>query len=379
LVVAGAEDYKVRLVQKGDIDAIADVAKYFSTALRYDPRNQEAARYAALVEDFRAARLRKSVGEATALLKKAKRTEAEDFALVAASRRALRLDAGDDDAQRIFKETSEVRAKLVDVYLARADATLAKATPTAAAAVKEKAFVEAFKEVNKALAVEPKHFDANKTYGSLRSEISAIVKGRLAGVTPLVEKRSFSEARAQLLVVKDLDSKLEGAFSADIVGVEYDLYYHWAENLYAAKDYANASLRLDAALAAKRGSEAVALKKKIDDARSVAELGASFGAGLSNVDRYIAAGDLGRAQRVLAGLSKGSLDAARKRQLNDRRDAVRAALGEVYERGVRLYKEETFKEAIAAFETVIAVDPDYEEVASYLDKARAKQKLLDQF
>ncbi len=379
LVEAGAAAYKVRLVAKGDTGAIEEVARYFQAALRYDPANREASRYALLVEDYRAARLRAAVKEGNALLKKQKRSEAEDLALVAAARRAVELDGSDDDAKRLLRDTGPVREELVTAFLERAEAAMARATPEASAATREKAYVDAYTAASKALYVEPGQPKAYRMQVSLRSEVSDVLKSRLQGVDALVKKGAFPEARAQLGPAKDLDARLSGAFSSDIAAAEYDLYYRWAQKLAAAKDYAGAEEKADLALAAKRGSEAQALKKSLADRRSQAELGASFGAGLANVDRYIAARDLPRAQRVLAGLSRQSLDAAKKAQLNERRDALREALAEVYERGVRAYKAESFKEAIAAFEAVVAVDESYEEVASYLEKSRAKQKLLDQF
>lgn len=379
LVEAGAAAYKARLVAKGDTAAIEEVARYFQAALRYDPSNREASRYALLVEDYRAARLRAAVKEGNALLKKQKRSEAEDLALVGAARRAIELDGSDEDARRLHRDSSPVREELVTAFLERAEAAMARATPEASASAREKAYVDAYTAASKALYVEPGQPKAYRMQVSLRSEVSEVLKSRLQGVETLVKRASFAEARTQLGLAKDLDSRLAGAFASDIASSEYNLYYRWAQGLYAARDYAAAEEKADLALAARRGSEAQALKKSLADRRVQAELGASFGAGLANVDRYIAARDLPRAQRVLAGLSRQSLDAAKKRQLNERRDALREALVEVYERGVRAYKAESFKEAIAFFEAVVAVDESYEEVASYLEKSRAKQKLLDQF
>ncbi len=379
LVEEGAVAYRERLVAKGDLAALPEVAKYFDTALRYDPENRDAARYANLVAEFRSVRLRASVKEGGGLLKKPSRSEAENLALALAARRAIDLDASDEEAKALYRATEGVRAELAATFLARVEASMAKAKNEASSAVKERAYLDAFRDAAQVVAIEPRHAKAQRLHGSLRKEVGKIVKARLAGIDPLVQTGAYAEAKAQLGFVKELDAKLSGAFADEVAKAEYALYCRWAERLFADKDYAGADARIKSALAVKRGPEALALQKAVEQKRTELELGATFNQGIANLDRYIAARDLVRAQRVLSGLARQDLDAERKRQLNERRETLRAAVAEVYERGLRAYKAESFKEAIAAFEAVVAVDESYLEVASYLEKARAKQKLLEQF
>jgi len=46
---------------------------------------------------------------------------------------------------------------------------------------------------------------------------------------------------------------------------------------------------------------------------------------------------------------------------------------------VGYYRAEDFQKAVELLETVLAIDVEYEQAAEYLDKARTKQKLLEQF
>ena len=45
---------------------------------------------------------------------------------------------------------------------------------------------------------------------------------------------------------------------------------------------------------------------------------------------------------------------------------------------MQAYRDEDFKTAIELLQTVVGVQVDYEQAGDYLDKARSKQKVLDQ-
>jgi hypothetical protein len=65
--------------------------------------------------------------------------------------------------------------------------------------------------------------------------------------------------------------------------------------------------------------------------------------------------------------------------LDDRNQKIVASLKDLYDRGVQAYRDEDFKTAIEVLQTVVGVQVDYEQAGDYLDKARAKQKLVDQY
>jgi hypothetical protein len=58
---------------------------------------------------------------------------------------------------------------------------------------------------------------------------------------------------------------------------------------------------------------------------------------------------------------------------------VRSFLPDLYARGLAAYREEDFAGAIEALETVVRIDVGYEQAADYLEKARSKQRLLEQY
>lgn len=376
---AGKEAYKRELISAGDISASGEVQRYFEVALRFDPDNAEAAKYLALVEDFRASRFAAAVKDAEKLLKKEKRTPDDEYTMLLAVQKAQAIYPRDEAAVKLVRSTSEAKAAYVAARLEEADKIRSNVKPDSKEAVKEKAYIDAFKIVMRVKAIDPADDDGAKAYRELKEEISKIVEKRLGTVTALTGKQAYDEARATLVVVKDLDSKIGQSFKAEVAKAEYGLYLSWAKYHETRKEWSKAESRVRAALAVQKGSDALALQKRVAEAAAAEERGATFEQGLKNLDAYIASGELVRGQRVLSSLSKSSTSSAQRQALDQRRAKLVEALDGVYQAGLKAYREERFKDAVTAFETVMAVDASFAEAGDYLEKAKAKQKLLDQY
>ena len=127
-----------------------------------------------------------------------------------------------------------------------------------------------------------------------------------------------------------------------------------------------------------RTDQATSLKRKLTDLRAKADSGASFDATLQDIDKLIGSGDLVAAHRKIDALWKVTSDQSKQQMLDDRNQKIVASLKDLYDRGVQAYRDEDFKTAIDVLQTVVGVQVDYEQAGDYLDKARAKQKLVDQ-
>ncbi len=379
LVAEGKDAYKERLVARGEVAASQEVQRYFEAALRYDPTNAEAARYLAVVEDYRASRFADSIKKAEVLLDKPKRSADEEYAMLLAVRRASSIFPSDAAAAKLMQATGDERKSYVQARLGEAEAIRAGIKADAKDAERERAYIQAFTLVARIRDVEPKDVKGNIAYRELKADIAAIMERRLEGMSAMAAKGSFEEAKGVLSLVKDLDQKIGYEFKDDIVAAEYGLYLSWAQYHEGRKEWGKADARVRSALAAQKGAEAVALQKRIAAAADAEERGASFDAGLKNLDAYIARKDLVKAQRLLVSLSKTAGDATQRGALDRRRKALQDAIPPVYQAGVTAYREERFKDAVASFEVVVAVVGAYEDAVDYLDKARAKQKLLDQY
>ncbi len=375
----GIDAYKLELIAGGNVSASPKVQRYFEAALRYDPTNTVAARYLVLVEDFRASRYSAAMKTAGALLDKPTRSPDEEYALLLAIHKAEAIYPGDQEAVQLVKSTKEIKESFITARLADAEALRATVNEESKDAEKERAYIDAFKLVLKVRDIEPAHVDGSKAYRELKSEISTILETRLAGVDASISKKAFDEAKSVLAIIRDLDSKIGGTFREEIGAAEYRLYFAWAKYHEDRKEWAKSDARIRTAIALQKSSEALALQKRIAAAANAEEMGASFDAGLKNLDAYIAKGDLLRAQRVLTSLSKSATETSQRQALDTRRKKMLDSLAGIYSAGVKAYREEKFKEAVSLLEQVVAVEASYEEASEYLDKATEKQKLLDQY
>ena len=112
--------------------------------------------------------------------------------------------------------------------------------------------------------------------------------------------------------------------------------------------------------------------------KTKADAGVSFDAALADIDRLIGSDELVSAHRRIDTLAKSTTDQAKLSTLDDRRQTITGKLKDVYDKGVQAYQDEDFKTAIELLQTVVGVQVDYEQAGDYLDKARSKQKVLDQ-
>lgn len=378
LVSAGKDLYKDKLVNQGDISASAEVQRYFEAAIRFDPENTEAVRYLAIVQDLKDNRFASSIKLANSLIAKEKRSQEDDYSMLKAINIANSIYPQDSSAIKLLTASSSIRKAYTSARLSEAEAAKAKLSPETKEAEKERILIAAFNLVLKARDVDPKDGKIKSGYESLKKDIALIVKKRLESINSLISKVYFTEAKNSLALLKDLDKKIGFEFSSELQSAEYNLYLSWAKYYETQKEWAKANAQIKTALAIKPGSEASALQKRVATAAEIEERGASFEAGLKNLDSYISKNDLIRAQKLLASLSK-TADEKQRALLNKRRQAITDALPSIYQEGVKAYKEERFKDAIASLEIVFSVSPSYQETADYLDKARAKQKLLDQY
>jgi len=366
-------------LREGEQASIDEIKEYFVVALRFDPASALAKKYLTLVANYKEVRLQASLREATRFAQKPKRTEEETYQLCLAVQKAGRIDPSNAQVQKLVGDTAQARAALVETYLSRAKASLDKTDEKTPDAVREKLSIEAYQNVSRALAADPQNAAAPNLKATLWAEISGIVARRLESAEKLIASSRFADAKAQVVFLNDINRKLDNSYEADVRAASYLLNYRWARALFDQKEYAQAEVKVDAALAVKRTDEATALKKRISDLRAQTEATLSFEAALQDIDRLIAKGELIAAQRKIDSLAKGATGQAKLASLDDRGEIVRANLKGLYERAVEAYREENFKAAIELLETVVAIDESYEQAADYLDKAQSKQKLLEQF
>jgi hypothetical protein len=379
LTAAGIDEFDLHLVRRQEFDQIPRIKEFFAVALRFDPSNSQAQQYLTLVDNYKRQKLQSNLNAATKVLAKAKRTDDDNYALFVSLQTAARIDPSDEKVQKMLGDTAQDRAKLVDAYLAKAKAATGTVTDKTTDAAREKAYMDAFQSENKAVTVDPKSSSAQSMLGSTKAELAKIVARRVAAIQKSIAAGSWTSARTQVGALSDFNRKAGNAFNADVRSASYSLNYTWAKALFDKKDYATAELRTDAALAATRTDEATTLKRKLLDLRSKADASASWDISIQQIDDLIDSGEFLAAHQKLNLLAKSTTDQAKVQMLDDRDGKIRSNLKDLYDRGVQAYRDEDFKTAIDLLSTVVGIQVDYEQAGDYLDKARSKQKLLEQF
>ena len=374
----GIQEYDLHLTHRQEIERIPQIRQYFTVALSYDPENTQAQQYLQLVDNYKSQKLSANVTGATKMLAKAKRTDDDNYALFVSLQTASRIDPADQNVKKMLSDTSQDRSKLVDSYLAKSKALIAQINDQTPDAVREKASMDALSYAKKALDVDPGNSAAKSQLASVKALVTRLVAARSAAIGQLIAASKFTDARAQVSSLNDLNRRTSNSFDSDVSAASYSLNYAWAKSLYAQKDYSTAESRVDAALAVKRSEEAAALKRQIAAARTKSDAGASFDAALADIDRLIGAGELVSANRRLLAVQKATTDQAKLTALDDRRQTIIGKLKDVYDQGVQAYQGEDFKTAIELLQTVVSIQVDYEQAGDYLDRAKSKQKVLDQ-
>jgi len=140
-----------------------------------------------------------------------------------------------------------------------------------------------------------------------------------------------------------------------------------------------AEARINAALQLSRTDEAFALKSKIAALAAQEEQQASFETSLQQIDSLIQQGDLAAASGRIEALAKRVEDPSKLDQLDTQREKVRSYLPQMYAAAVNDYRNEDFKGAIDLLQTIVSIDVSYEQAADYLDKASAKEKLVQEY
>jgi hypothetical protein len=371
--------YNSQLIDMADYKKVGMVREYFVVALHFDPANPKARQYLEKVDNFKNALKVDKLHVAEKLLAHPDRKEEENYILIVALQTAAALEPSDVSTAKLLRDIAPIQASLVKIYLARSEEAQTKAVnPVAKDSVRETLYLEAYAEASKASKIAPSDVQAVKQKAVIKAELEKAYKKHATAVAKLVSQSKFEDAKAELGRASALNSKLGRPHGPEISAATYSLYFRWAKSLAAKGSNQDADDKLDIAISAKNSDEATALKKRLAGQAGGGD-GASFDALLPDIDRLIAKGDLLGANKRMVVAARLTTDRSKLGLLDPRRKKIAASLDELYEKGVAAYRAEDFKSAIDQLSIVAAVDADYQQTSDYLDKAKEKQKLIDQF
>jgi hypothetical protein len=399
----GVALYELRVLGRGDYRALDEARSYFEVALRFDPDNTRARQYLETVDRFRETQLRTKTAQAADLLKKQARTEEETYTMLLLVRQSQSLSPGDQRAVSLRNDTEKVRVSLVRQMMDKARGDQERIRPEESAAQREDKLLLVKEQYDRIYAIQPESADLQIRRAGLRTELDRLFADGAVRTSRSIEARQYLEARDDIEKLDWLNRRLDNSHDNDIRDLTYRLNLSWAQTALEQKQLGVADARVEAALRAKRTDEAAALKRSIAEqqrperpaaaaappapsgGRAPAPAAAAVAppprpsseAGVAEVQDLVRRGELVAANRRINALLRAYDDQATVASLREQQAAVRGRLPDLYSRGVEAYRQEDFNKAVDLLSAVVEIDVGYEQASAYLDKARAKQKLLE--
>jgi tetratricopeptide (TPR) repeat protein len=377
LTAKGIQLYEAQLEQGENYEMIPTIRRYFEVALRYDPLDARAASYLRDLQDFARRKVAQKVALVQDLLDRDSRSEEDSYRMCLAAWQAYSLDTGNAEARELYRETRGISRELAAEYAQRGRLLAAGALARGSDQGMALAYAEAIGCFQRILAMEPDDEAARSEEGTLQQLLTSVLRRELAAVSGKLEEGGFEQACAEMEAIREVDRRAGGRLSGELDEAASQLNYRWAAWLFERKQYMEADARVDVALAFDRRGDALALKRQIAAALQQRADEAAFARLLQKVDELVGQEHLGAANQMILSALSSAKGPAQRRELESRAERIRQAIAGLYWRGVALYREERFREAVELLQIVVEVDPGYEQAESYLEKARSKQELLD--
>jgi tetratricopeptide (TPR) repeat protein len=377
LTAKGIDMYDTLLLEKNDLSTVPQIRMIFVNALSFDPLNKQAETYLIRIQSFKSERLAAYIKRAKALRDKKTLTDRESYELCLSVRRSLDLDASNTEALKLEKDTIDVLKQVVGKRVASLD-VLEKTLFVE----KTDAGVEAIIPQTARLINEITQIDSgNSNAAAFRKDIDAFVADRVRkdsdAAKAALAKKDWAGAEAAVLRAERILKGLGRTLTPEIVSLRRQTYLEWAKVLFSQGKYELADVKVSAALVIDSGPVALDLKARIFAARTARDFDSDLADALEAIDSRIASGDLSGAWVLIgAGLSLAKTSAS-KELLAARKSTVLAKLGGVYERAVAAYNEEAYEDARDGLRTVIAIVPNYQQAAAYLEKINIKLRALE--
>lgn len=371
----GVEQYN----QMVDLDALARipaVRNLFTTALSVDPLNARATEYLAKVDAFLTKRQTETVTKVKSLQTRPTLSAKDKYQLVVLVQQLQVLAPPDFDLTKLSAQTAPLRVEV----LKKSSQDIAEAEKALTAAKTEAALGKALSAVRNAIdalrVIDPKSADADAASVRLAAFLDARNKADLDLARKSLSAKDYAAATKALDRVEQARSGAGAAAGDELSGLQYDVALAWARDLFAAKKYPEAGARINDALQVRVTPEAKDLRDKITAAANLRDYDAEYDALDKQLDSLIGAGDLRTSWNLITQTGPKLKKPETKNRLAARQKQVLDAAHALYDAAVQSYNDEDYREAKTWFDTVALIDPAYQLVKAYQDKAKAKLQAL---
>lgn len=375
----GADLYLSEILEKENYRRLPEIREYFEVAHRFDPENKLAKEFLERADQFPENKIKELVTLADKLLEKKNRTEKENFQLIYVINKVNELDSKNEDIKRLKKETREILNTLIDSYLDKANKELDNIKKDDDPDSRIGIYLKAVGHCSKALELDPGNSKVLSEKRAIESDMDSILSKLLKTVKNYFSEDDFQNAENLLIICRKVIGKADTKYENDIKKTSYKLFYKWAAVLLENKEYKNAETKINAAISSQKTSQALELKDTITILRRDDDFTNSFNKWLDEIDSLIKKQRLDTAYDRIQSIESRTQENIYIQELKKREIAIKKGLPAVYDKALKFYKKDNFKEAIKLLKMIIHIDENYKQAKDYLDKAEARQKLLDSY
>lgn len=372
----GQRRYNTEVLENSDYYAIPEIRRLFSDTLKLNPLHPEAQKYIDNLDSFKEKKFNSFKATAKKLYATEKRTEAQDYELVYATRMANELNKSDKEISKLHGAIKETRTAVI----ASREVKLADIQQKISAEKNQQAMLKQLREADRLIRdiekIDPANKNASKARVVVTEKTDSLAQKDIDAAEKFLAEKKFSEAEDAILRAEKSLAAVSRKPGTKIADVKYRVYYAWSLELYNAKKFQSAQDRVLSAIKTNKTTEAASLKAKIDKAVSTRDFDADIADILASVDARLAKNDPAGAMGIIDETAPKLKTQANKDKLLAKRDAVRAQIKTVYQEGIALYNEEDYESARRKFRTVIEADKEYEQAQAYLDRTETKIRAL---
>lgn len=386
LTEKGIELYELLLETDNNFTLIPEIKRYYEIALEYDPMNSKASQYNEKLENYIAETFNEYIDKINSNREKTeKRTGNDDYLLCYYVIKAYELDPKNKEITDIRKEIRPVLDNLIAGYIEEANALTSDAALETETDKKEELIVQSLDIFQKIIGIDPENKQVSKESESAKELLVSIMDQKIEELRSRIADQYYTASLPEVNKLSDYNKKVNNVRQNEVNELQYFLYFEWAKYMYDKGDLDVAYSKVNAAIYFINKDEAYEFRNLINskleayrEQRNAAALKESFNDFIDQLDALIADEELAIAYQRIIGI-EDTLSSSQKRQVNERKSTIIGKLEPIYQAGVQAYIEENFAEAINKFGIVVEIDSSYEDAATYLDKAKAKQALLESY
>ncbi|MBU0937150.1 MAG: hypothetical protein KKC64_16155 [Spirochaetes bacterium] len=376
LFLDGLAQYNHELVENDNLKAIPTIRTRFTDTLALDPEHPQAQEYLDELNTLAANRFTAHVDLAWELSRKEVREGHEDYLMLLNLK--LAADIKPLHPKVLIMKISTNKVRKAQILLLEEQLEPAR---HAVLAEKEQRRVAApLAAMNKLLAeleaIDPDNRLASENRQRIDLHIATLVQTDVRQADQALSENRFAEAEASLMKAERSVLAISREKNQEIEDRKYSLYFNWASDQFSAKRYQTATEKVNLALAVRETSEALNLRRQINQAASVRNYDDEIDEILQSVDALIQRGNLTAAwQSINTNAARLRVTANRNRLLA-RRSTINEKIAALYTQGVQLYNEEDYEAARAKLLVVVQINPEYEQAQAYLTRLNTKLRAL---